>query len=517
MSNTKANNLQTICEVLFKTAAEGLIVANKEGDIIIVNPKAEALFGYSQDEFTDLKIEDLVPNKYKHGHGAHRASFADNPRPRSMGKGMNLTALPKSGIEFPVEIGLNHFEIEGEFLVMCLVSDITDRREAETRIAELNLELEQRVEKRTKQLRESQLLYSMIARHYPNGTINVFNADFRYVFVEGMELHKAGISGASLIGTNYLDRIPSNVKPTIEEKLRSVLDGENTEFEIESHNNYYVMQAVGLPNEDGEIDQILVVEQNITSQKKAELELQRTLEAEKQLNELKSRFVSMASHEFRTPLSTILSSVSLIERYDTDVQLEKRVKHINRIKSGVQSLTEILNDFLSIDKLEAGQISTNISLFDLHKCANQAKDEVQQIARDGQEITHVHDGLNEVNMDPGVVKNIILNLLSNACKYSPENGQISLRTKVKGNEVIIEVEDNGMGIPEEDKTHMFERFFRAQNSTNIQGTGLGLNIVKKYAELMGGGITFRSELGEGSCFIVTMPASVKARNVTEKR
>ncbi len=516
MENIRIDNLEAMCDVLFRTAAEGQIVTNKKGEVLIVNPKAEVLFGYTSDEFKTLKIEDLVPQKHRHGHEGHRGDFAKDPRPRSMGKGMDLTALAKDGSEFPVEIGLSHFVFDGEFLIMCLVSDISERKASQQKIIELNLELEQRVEKRTNQLRESQLLHSMIARHYPNGTINVFDADFTYVFVEGMELHKAGISGASLIGTNYLDRIPMKVKDTIEEKLQSVLNGQNTEFEIESNDNYYVMQAVGLPNDKGIIDQILVVEQNITSQKKAELELQKTLEAEKQLNELKSRFVSMASHEFRTPLSTILSSVSLIERYQDDSQLEKRMKHVNRIKNGVQSLTEILNDFLSLDKLEAGKISTNISPFDLHACASQAKDEVQQIASQGQVITHEHRGGNQVKLDPGVVKNIILNLLSNACKYSPADGKIVLRTEVLEDEVIIEVEDNGIGIPEEDQKHMFERFFRAQNSTNIQGTGLGLNIVKKYTELMEGNIIFTSKLGEGSCFKVRMPRSVKTKNVTEK-
>lgn len=238
-------------------------------------------------------------------------------------------------------------------------------------------------------------------------------------------------------------------------------------------------------------------------------EVLKALEREKQLNELKSRFVTMASHEFRTPLGTILSSVSLIARYEKAEDHEKRQKHIARIKSAVQNLTEILNDFLSLDKLEEGVVRTTMAPMDLSEFLVECEEELKMIVRPGQRIElSLHKNPCPIESDKQILKNVMNNLISNAIKYSPEGSTIAIRTlgHIK-NRVVIEVEDRGIGIPEEDQPYVFDRFFRAQNSTNIQGTGLGLNIVKKYVELLGGDVTFRSEPSKGTTFILTLPDS----------
>lgn len=234
-------------------------------------------------------------------------------------------------------------------------------------------------------------------------------------------------------------------------------------------------------------------------------EVMQALERERELNELKSRFVTTASHEFRTPLGTILSSVSLISRYTNSDEQSKREKHIDRIKSAVNNLTEILNDFLSLEKLEEGVIRNNLEPMHLEKFMKDIIDEMRALLKSGQKIKYQHIGNFEIALDCQLLKNVMLNLISNAIKYSPEDKEILVKSEITNEEIKIDVIDQGIGIPDEDKPHLFQRFFRANNAGNIQGTGLGLNIVKKYIELMDGKIYFESEFGKGTTFTVTVP------------
>jgi PAS domain S-box-containing protein len=235
-------------------------------------------------------------------------------------------------------------------------------------------------------------------------------------------------------------------------------------------------------------------------------ELTKALEKEMELNELKSRFVAMASHEFRTPLSTILSSVALVEKYNEPSQQEDKIRHINRIRSTVKNLTNILNDFLSLDKLEDGLVRVNSSSFRLDKFCAEVVEEIRVVAKPGQQINYLYAAkARDVNMDQNLLRNILNNLLNNAIKYSPEKSLIDFTISDTEMDLIITVKDCGMGIPEEDRPFMFDRFFRAKNASNIQGTGLGLNIVKRYIDLMGGAIDFESEQNKGTTFTVKLP------------
>lgn len=387
--------------------------------------------------------------------------------------------------------------------------DITKQQQVEEQLHHLNFELERRVQQRTTELEESQKLYRLIARNFPNGTINVFDSNLNYVFVEGRELFVNGITSDMLVGTSYLKRLPKDIAIEVVDKLKDVFNGKNTIFQIEHNENVYELNAVALFDVMGVINQILVVEQNITQQKRIEEELQKTVEKEKELNALKSRFVSMASHEFRTPLGTILSSVSLVERYTGKEQEEKRVKHINRIKSSVSNLTNILNDFLSLDRLETGKISLNYSKVYPTELFEHVIEEMQSIANTGQTIKLEASGLDkEIVTDRQLIRNILINLLSNAIKYSPENGVVEVKVALSKDKLNIKVKDYGMGIPKADQKHLFERFFRANNAANIQGTGLGLNIVKKYTDLLEGKISFTSTEGEGTTFSLSLPIEI---------
>lgn len=235
-------------------------------------------------------------------------------------------------------------------------------------------------------------------------------------------------------------------------------------------------------------------------------EVKDALKKEMELNELKSRFVTMASHEFRTPLSAILSSASLISKYNDPNDLDKRLKHINRIKSSVSNLTSILNDFLSLSRLEEGKVLNDPTEFNVQELAREIAEEMNVVLKDDQILDYNHYGESElVNLDKNILKNICINLISNAIKYSHEGKKIEFVTSVNQGHLDIVVKDEGIGIPEADKIHLFSRFFRAQNAGNIQGTGLGLNIVKKYTDLLNGNISFISDLNKGTTFTVTIP------------
>lgn len=251
---------------------------------------------------------------------------------------------------------------------------------------------------------------------------------------------------------------------------------------------------------------INALEKEIYVRKRAEEEAQKALERERELNELKSKFVSIASHEFRTPLSTVLSSASLIEQYNERKEAEKVSKHVQRIKSSVNHLTSILNDFLSLGRLEEGKIDAVKEPVSVGDFMKDVEEEMGASLKNGQRlIIDCSDSPEEIFSDPRILRHILFNLISNASKYSDSDKPIFITCKRQGNSLLFVVRDEGIGIPENDQKHMFDRFFRASNAGQVQGTGLGLNIVKRHAELLGGNISYTSEYGKGSTFTVLIP------------
>lgn len=248
------------------------------------------------------------------------------------------------------------------------------------------------------------------------------------------------------------------------------------------------------------------LQEQIAERKKAEEETRKALAKERELNELKTKFVSIASHEFRTPLSSVLSSASLVQQYKNKGELDKIDKHIQRIKSSVNHLTAILNDFLSLGKLEEGRVDIEREDVNVEEFFHEIHEEIRPLLKEGQTIELNCTLKNKIiPLDRRVMRNILFNLISNASKYSDNNKTIYLTCKENKTDLVISVRDEGIGVPEHEIKHLFERFFRATNATNIQGTGLGLNIVKRYVDLLDGKIDFESTEGKGSTFTITLP------------
>jgi len=397
---------------LFENATEGILLTDKEGRIVLVNPSAERMFGYEHHELQGRMIETLIPMRYHGRHSQMREGFYQSPSNRSMGKGRDLYAVRKDGSEFPVEISLSHYRQRNESFVIGFIVDITARKEIEQNLVRQKQELE---------------------------------------------------------------KISDDIR-----KLNAELEGKVEE-------------------------RTLILKEALQKLEESQIELNESLDKERQLNEIKSRFVSMASHEFRTPLSTILSSATLITKYPTTEEFDKREKHIRRIRDSVTHMNELLEDFLSLGKLEEGKVMITVTSFDTKDFAEDVADEMKAHLKPGQELQLEISGTNIFRTDKRMLKNILFNMLSNAIKFSPEGSPVCLAVANSGTELVLTVRDRGLGIPEEDQPHLFSTFFRAKNVSNIQGTGLGLPIVKRYVNLLGGTIRLTSKVGEGTEIEVKLP------------
>jgi PAS domain S-box-containing protein len=245
---------------------------------------------------------------------------------------------------------------------------------------------------------------------------------------------------------------------------------------------------------------------DITGRKRAEAEVRRAIEKEKELGELKLRFVSMASHEFRTPLSVILSSAELLENYGEGWPPEKKTQHYRRIEAAVENMTYMLDNVLVIGRAEAGRLQFNPAPLDLEKFCHDLVEEIRlSLGREHEIVFDCIAGCSEAHVDEKLLRQILSNLLSNAVKYSPQGSQVCFTLNCSVDRAVFVVQDHGLGIPAGDQPRLFESFHRAKNVGSIPGTGLGLTIVKKSVDLHGGDITFTSEPGVGSMFSVSVP------------
>ena len=406
-------------EALFNFATIGIVIANGEGVITLVNRQAEFIFGYGASELFGKKVEVLIPAHKKRNHELDRQHYSNHPQVRPMGAGLNLLACRKDGSNFPVEISLSYFNTEEGLSVIAFIIDITARKENETILLKQKAELEK--------------------------------------ITHEVRLLNAGLE----------DEVERRT-----EALRQTL------HELE----------------------------------KSRQELQVALARERELGELKSRFVTMASHEFKTPLSTILTSATLVSKYKKTEEQSQRERHIIKIQNTILNMTNLLNEFLALGRLEEGRIAARPSEFQLTEMLKNLVVEMQvQInAKAGQTgkkcvILFQTEGDNTVFLDKDLLRNILTNLISNSIKFSPEAGKILIRSSNEAGELHISVEDNGIGMSEEDQEHLFERFFRGRNADNIQGTGLGLHIVQRYVHLMKGTIRFQSELNKGTIVSLQFP------------
>ncbi|MFK7773689.1 MAG: PAS domain S-box protein [Saprospiraceae bacterium] len=511
---------QRMLQAMFVEATIGIIVVNGQGEIVQANPFAEKLFGYEKGELISNPIEILIPNSFRTHHVEYRKKYHQKPIPRTMGANLDLHGQRKDGSLFSIEISLSHMDIDGERFAIAYASDDTLQQET------------------LKSLKEAKKISDDISNIVEESLSEIFIFDGETL--KFIQVNKGARQNMGYSLEEMQTMTPIDLKPDFEEKeflelIEPLKDGrenkllfetlhlrkDGTTYPIEVHLQYsrlgtqpvFVAFISDVSQRKEYEHKILMHSEELEKKvierteelRASESKLRESYEKEKQLGELKSRFVSMASHEFRTPLSSILSSANLIGRYEKGEQHDKRMKHVNRIESSVRNLTSILNDFLSLEKLESGKVRYHPVEIEIEEYIQHVIDEMSLILKSDQKIIHIHEGDKQVVADEHLLKNIMINLLSNGIKYSPAGKNVELHTKYDEGKINIQVKDYGIGIPEADQRLMFTRFFRAHNVTNIQGTGLGLTIVKRYLNLMGGKIWFESKEGEGTTFFVEIP------------
>ena len=357
------------------------------------------------------------------------------------------------------------------------------------------------------ELLKGKRLHDAMAHHFPDGVICVIDKEMKYILADGKGLNELGLKGAELKGEQAA--IGSGAE------LQRAFTGESVSFETHINQDAYTVSAVPIPDSNNEINEILVVIRNITDRKRLENNLIKALEKEKELSLLKSQFVTMASHKFRTPLSTILSSVFLLEN-NIEADDQEKKSYFDKIKRSVHNLTDLLNDFLSLGKLEEGKVKVAFSETDIKLFFHDFLQEVDALKKAKQKILFSYEGVScTVMTDQLLLKNILMSLLSNAIDYSSFDAEIQLDVELKKDNLKIVVSDKGIGIPEGEKHQIFKRFYRGQNANNVEGTGLGLNIAKKYIRLLKGTIEFTSQVNKGTTFTTNIP--VVTLDILEKQ
>jgi PAS domain S-box-containing protein len=548
-SEKKAELYKQRLSKIWENVEEGIIMTDKNQKIEFANPKIFSLSGYSPSELTAKNMHDLLLPLPENNNGSHIENTQLTNNMLISGKEYFFLLKRQNTESTPVAVHLSSFDTSGKPHYIFFIRDITERlrqkeklrRANETlsmyakELEQVNKELEERVASRTSELsttveeleklnhcyireieekqeavnamEENKRLLETIVQNYPNGIISIIDRDFRYLYAKGQELGNIGLT-SDIVGSLFIPLRSEDQKAEIEMCLQKCFQGQTVSFEYctPETKQFFLMNGVPLAGPGEEIRQLLLVSQNITTLKVAEENIKNALIKERQLNEVKSRFVTTASHEFRTPLATILTSTSLIGAYNNTEDKPKRDKHVDRINSCVKNLIHILNDFLSLGKIENGKVDVHPTDIVMNEFFEDLAEELRPASRPGQEIVQ-QNLLNEdsIRLDKQLLRNILINLLSNAIKYSPENSRIILTVKKENSNVIFSVKDHGMGIPESDQQHLFQTFFRASNVENIKGTGMGLHIVMKYIEIMNGNIGFESKVGEGSCFTVKLP------------
>lgn len=245
-----------------------------------------------------------------------------------------------------------------------------------------------------------------------------------------------------------------------------------------------------------EIEQIRCLETDIRS----------SLERERTLNELKSRFVSMVSHEFRSPLQVILSSSQIIEQHGDRLSLEKKQQFFQHIKANVKKMNQLLNNVLTIGEVDLKMLKADIKPINLSDFSRDLIEEICLTSEQHRKIAFkFYGGYNDVYVNENLIRHILINLLSNAVKYSSPENDINFTLRCQDGEAIFTIQDKGIGIPREDKEKLFGLFQRASNAKDIPGTGLGLAIVKKCVDLYAGSLELESEVGAGTTVTVKLP------------
>ena len=542
---------------LLESAPDAMVIIDASGEIMMVNRRTEELFGYSRDEMAGKPIEMLMPQRFREHHPARVRSFFSNPAARSMGSGLELFGLSRTGREFPVEISLSPIETEEGALVASSLRDITERKQAEEELKTLNtnVESQRRVEIALNELFEvlrgqqemgslASVIVHQLARYLDlqfaalfvlrNGDTYVREAAYGYPKQGGIDNFE---SGDGLLGQVVVDAAPLKVD-NLPEYAQLALGLGTVPLSslliyplVHDDTVVAVLELGGLrPLDEGQQDWLEKAREGLAVTIRLVLDLEQRTRVEKELaeakesaesaNKAKSGFLANMSHELRTPMNAILGYSEMLMEEAEDIGQDDFIPDLKKINQAGNHLLALINDVLDLSKIESGKMEAFAEDFDVSSLIDQVADTAQPLISKnnnhftierGEQLGHAHQDLTKLRQS-------LLNLLSNAAKFAHE-GTITLRVERKshagGEWLTFSVSDTGIGIPADKLDHVFDEFGQADSSTtrDYGGTGLGLPISRRFCQLLGGDLTVRSSIGEGSTFTMRIPVLLPGADV----
>lgn len=471
---------------LFDSALAVICVLEFESwKILEINKAALKLYGYTREELLSMTALDI-------------SAEPDTTRKKLEHEGDHFVPVryhrKKDGTLVPVEIKAMPFTFRGKKAVLAVIHDITARLRTE------------------EALRDSEARYRFLADNASDIIVR-HGMDFSLLYTSPSIKTVLGYDEHDLKDIRSLEVVHPDDIPPVRKKIEEMLSSNETKvfsYRLRKKDGTYAWiesSARAVRDEKtGEPVEFIDVARDISERVKAEEEMKVALRKEKQLVDLKSRFISMTSHEFGTPLCAILSTLELLENYGDKLTDEKKAHYLRQASSSARYMVDLLQDVILMGKFNVGKVKSNPMPLNIEKLNQAIIEEMKLTLSDKHSFSYSVEGkLKKIKLDEDLYRCVVSNLLSNAVKYSPHGGKIDFRFSFNKSSLILEISDTGIGIPEEDREMLYEMFHRGSNIKNIPGTGLGMSIIKRSLDMMGGTVSFKTAIGEGSTFTVHIP------------
>jgi PAS domain S-box-containing protein len=480
-------------EALIATANDAVITIDEKSSVIDWNKAAERMFGWAREEVVGRTLTDLiVPPSHRKHHTDGIVRFLRDGTGQIFNRRVETMAVRRSGEVFHAELSVWPVRTAAGYTFSSFVRDISRRKTAERALA------------------ESEAKYRKVVENVNEGIL--VTAAGRILYANPRALSLTGQDEETVKSRPFIEFIHEEDRERVLANHMRRLKGEPTE-------NHYQFRVVHSSGDVRwlEISAVVFEWQNtpatlnfltdVTERRQIEQDMRTALARERELSELKSRFVAVASHEFRTPLAAILSSVELLDDYGSRLPEEERKEIVGLVKNAVARMNKMVEQVLVTSSLESGKFSFAPQPRSIAELLVQVASEMEQANPQAQRIAIRCDGVDRARLvDAKLVSHILVNLLGNALKYSPPDSAVNCTAAADGDRLRLTVADRGIGIPEADLPRLFESFHRGTNVGNIQGTGIGLHIVKECVELHRGSIEVESVAGQGATFHVHLHA-----------